>query len=102
MLYLQALISRVFYKSIIGSFGSCLKIDSGVFFCCNQKFDAAKPALMDLAPTVLELFGVPRPGYMEGKSIFEDDAEIPDRELVSSEPDETKMETEVAVLDEQV
>ncbi|MFQ5640739.1 MAG: alkaline phosphatase family protein [bacterium] len=42
----------------------------GVIFC-NKKISASKPALMDIAPTVLEQFGVPVPKYMEGRSIFE-------------------------------
>jgi predicted AlkP superfamily phosphohydrolase/phosphomutase len=41
----------------------------GVIFC-NRTIPSEKPALMDLAPTVLELFGIKRPGYMEGRSIF--------------------------------
>lgn len=42
----------------------------GVVFC-NRKIYAQKPALMDMAPTVLQLFGVKKPQYMEGHSIFE-------------------------------
>jgi len=29
-----------------------------------------EPALIDLAPTVLDLFGVPIPGYMQGRPLF--------------------------------
>jgi predicted AlkP superfamily phosphohydrolase/phosphomutase len=43
----------------------------GVIFC-NQKVTMTKPGLIDMAPTMLDLFGVPIPGYMEGKSIFSD------------------------------
>jgi len=32
--------------------------------------DATTPAIVDLAPTVLKLFGIEVPGYMDGKPIF--------------------------------
>lgn len=41
----------------------------GVIFC-NKKIMAPKPGLIDMAPTVLDLFGVQIPGYMEGKPIL--------------------------------
>jgi predicted AlkP superfamily phosphohydrolase/phosphomutase len=41
----------------------------GVFWC-NRKIDVAGPRLMDIAPTVLDVFGVPIPGYMQGKVLF--------------------------------
>jgi predicted AlkP superfamily phosphohydrolase/phosphomutase len=41
----------------------------GVFWC-NRKIDVAEPALLDLAPTILDLFGVPVPGYMQGRPLF--------------------------------
>ncbi len=40
----------------------------GVLFC-NRKVLAEKPRIADLAPTVLKLFGVPVPAYMDGKSL---------------------------------
>jgi len=43
----------------------------GVIFC-SKKIAATRPGLVDLAPTVLDLFGVAIPGYMEGRSIFSD------------------------------
>ncbi len=46
----------------------------GVFFC-SRKPTAAAPALMDIAPTVLDLFGLEIPGYMQGKPLFADAAE---------------------------
>jgi predicted AlkP superfamily phosphohydrolase/phosphomutase len=42
----------------------------GVIFS-NRVIDAADPSIVDLAPTVLRLFGVDVPGYMDGKPIFE-------------------------------
>lgn len=37
---------------------------------CNRRIDAASPALVDIAPTILDLFGVPIPGYMQGRPLF--------------------------------
>jgi predicted AlkP superfamily phosphohydrolase/phosphomutase len=42
----------------------------GVLFC-NRKVAAQRPRLVDLAPTVLDLFGIPAPGYMQGRNLFE-------------------------------
>ena len=41
----------------------------GVFFC-NRKINTETPALMDMAPTMLDLFGVPIPNYMQGRPLF--------------------------------
>ncbi len=41
----------------------------GVLFS-NRPFAAARPDLRDLAPTVLDLLGLPVPGHMTGRSIF--------------------------------
>ncbi|RMF69815.1 MAG: nucleotide pyrophosphatase, partial [Calditrichaeota bacterium] len=41
----------------------------GVIFC-NREIRKSRPALMDVAASVLDLFGVKRPGYMEGRTIF--------------------------------
>jgi predicted AlkP superfamily phosphohydrolase/phosphomutase len=40
----------------------------GVFFC-NRKVTTAEPALIDIAPTALRLFGIEPPPYMDGKPI---------------------------------
>jgi len=40
----------------------------GVLFC-NHKIENDNPALTDMAPTVLELFGIETPKYMEGKAL---------------------------------
>ncbi|MGH9614616.1 MAG: alkaline phosphatase family protein, partial [Bryobacteraceae bacterium] len=40
----------------------------GVLFC-NKKLDTTDPGIEDMAPTALDLFGVPRPAWMEGASL---------------------------------
>lgn len=41
----------------------------GVLFC-NRPIDRDDPALIDIAPTALQQFGVDPPGYMDGKPLF--------------------------------
>jgi hypothetical protein len=38
----------------------------GVFFC-NRRVNVDDPALIDIAPTALKLFGVEPPAYMDGR-----------------------------------
>jgi predicted AlkP superfamily phosphohydrolase/phosphomutase len=40
----------------------------GVLFC-NRKFSSETPSIVDLAPTVLALYGVKAPAHMEGRPI---------------------------------
>ncbi len=40
----------------------------GVLFC-NRSIDAEHPKLMDIGPTVLDMFGVDVPKYMDGKAL---------------------------------
>jgi len=40
----------------------------GVLFC-NRKIASEQPRLMDIGPTVLEMFGVRLPSYMDGQSL---------------------------------
>lgn len=40
----------------------------GSFFC-NKSIGLDKVRMIDIAPTVLDLFDVPKPGYMDGKSL---------------------------------
>ena len=40
----------------------------GVFFC-NRSIDSADPALIDIAPTALRLFGIDPPAYMDGRPL---------------------------------
>ncbi len=46
------------------------RIVPGIFFC-NRKINTETPNILDLAPSMLKLFGVPVPSYMQGKSLFE-------------------------------
>lgn len=46
----------------------------GVFWC-NRKVATDDPALIDMAPTVLDLFGVEVPPYMQGRALFGDAVE---------------------------
>ena len=42
----------------------------GVFFC-NNKINSQSPKIIDIAPTVLELFGIPVPPHMDGKGLID-------------------------------
>lgn len=71
----------------------------GVIFS-NKKVATEEPALMDIGPSVLDLFGVEVPRHMEGRPIFDGEPVAP-----TSKPEETKAATherkkEVASLDE--
>lgn len=41
----------------------------GVLFC-SRPIDSKDPGIEDLAPTALELFGIPAPAWMDGKTLF--------------------------------
>lgn len=45
----------------------------GVFFC-NRHVETADPALIDIAPTALALFGIDPPAYMDGRPLAVSDA----------------------------
>ncbi|UCF69572.1 MAG: alkaline phosphatase family protein [Acidobacteriota bacterium] len=46
------------------------RIVPGVIFCSHD-LDAEDPALIDIAPTALQLFGLSPPAYMDGKPLFD-------------------------------
>ena len=50
------------------------RIVPGVFFS-TYKIKTATPAIIDIAPTVLEFFGIKPPGYMDGVSLLEGEKE---------------------------
>ncbi len=49
------------------------KLVPGVLFT-NRKVEMERPGLIDIGPSILELFGVKVPAYMQGRSIFRRDA----------------------------
>ncbi len=46
------------------------RIVPGIFLC-NHKINKKNPAIIDVAPTVLELFGVKVPSHMDGSSLID-------------------------------
>ena len=44
----------------------------GVFFC-NRKIDTTSPSIIDIAPTILHLFGLEIPSNIDGKLLFKDE-----------------------------
>ncbi|MDH3255071.1 MAG: alkaline phosphatase family protein [Acidobacteriota bacterium] len=57
-------------KAWSGDHGVDPRLVPGVFFC-NQAIDADDPALIDIAPTALDLFGVDVPAHIDGKVLFD-------------------------------
>jgi len=57
-------------KAWSGDHGVDPRIVPGVVFC-NQDLHDDDPALIDIAPTALDLFGVKPPAHMDGKSLFD-------------------------------
>jgi predicted AlkP superfamily phosphohydrolase/phosphomutase len=45
------------------------RVVPGIVFC-TRKLNRMDPAIWDIAPTVLELFGVPVPSFMDGSSLL--------------------------------
>jgi len=43
-------------------------------FLSNRPIKTKFPSILDLAPTVLKLFGIEKPAYMDGASLFDDSA----------------------------
>jgi predicted AlkP superfamily phosphohydrolase/phosphomutase len=41
----------------------------GMFFC-NKPIERDRPSILDIGPTVLDLFGVPVPNYCDGQSLM--------------------------------
>ena len=66
------------------------RIVPGILFT-NLKIEDESPSLMDMAPTVLDLFGVDAPGFMVGKSLVNDATRKPSQkeELESNLVEET-------------
>lgn len=77
------------------------KLVPGVIFC-NRKIRAKKPALMDMAATVFDLFGVARPNYMDGCSIFEPRDDAGPEQAVPAEKPESPKKKKVVPANESV
>ena len=76
---------RVAWETVTGGLGEAVISDNtrpwsgdhnmnppevpGMLFC-NRPIDVDRPSIMDIAPTVLDLFGVPIPSHMDGKPIM--------------------------------
>jgi len=45
------------------------RLVTGVFWC-NRSINTEEPGIVDLAPTILDLFGTEIPGYMQGVPLF--------------------------------
>jgi predicted AlkP superfamily phosphohydrolase/phosphomutase len=67
-------------KAWSGDHGIDPRLVPGIFFC-NRKLDAADPSILDLAPTVLTLFGIRPPKHMEGKLLFGAETAEPERKV---------------------
>jgi predicted AlkP superfamily phosphohydrolase/phosphomutase len=46
------------------------RIVPGIFFC-SEKIDTQDPGIVDIAPTILRLFGLEPPAHMDGRPLFE-------------------------------
>ena len=46
------------------------RIVPGIFFC-NHKINTESPAIIDIAPTILNLFGMKIPNHMDGRNLIE-------------------------------
>ena len=57
-------------KAWSGDHGVDPEIVPGVFFA-NHPIDVEDPSLVDLAPSILRLFGIQPPGHMDGKLLYE-------------------------------
>ena len=55
----------------------------GVLFC-NRKIKTPEARLMDIGPTILDMFGVTVPKYMDGRPLSVSDADAPPQEQVES------------------
>ena len=59
-------------KAWSGDHGVDPRIVPGVFFC-NRKIDKADPEIIDIAPSVLRLFGQKIPAHVDGEILFSED-----------------------------
>ena len=68
----------------------------GVLFC-SRKIETEHVRLLDVAPTILDLFGVPAPDYMDGRAMsIGEQADGPEKEPSSEPEEELEYESQVA------
>jgi predicted AlkP superfamily phosphohydrolase/phosphomutase len=88
---------RVAWETVTGGFGDHVVSENtrpwsgdhnmnppevpGMFFC-NRPIDVENPHITDIAPTVLDLFAVPIPAHMDGKSMMKGGRRAPKPEPV--------------------
>ncbi|MBN1223267.1 MAG: alkaline phosphatase family protein [Candidatus Aminicenantes bacterium] len=65
------------------------RIVPGVFFC-NEKINTDTPAIIDIAPTALELFGVQIPQHMDGRSLFDASELFEQKKLTAKTPSQKR------------
>ncbi len=92
---------RVAWETVTGGFGERVISDNtrpwggdhnmnppevpGMLFC-NRPIDVEDPNIVDIAPTVLDLFGIPVPSHMDGKPIMNGIPKAPRRNTTSEAP----------------
>lgn len=101
---------RVSWDSVTGKIGTTVFDDNikawsgdhcidpahvpGVLFS-SLGLESGEPSIMDIAPSVFRLFGVPVPGHMDGRPVIAEDPIVPDRpapEKAADTPAEKKMQ----------
>ena len=94
---------RVAWETVTGGFGEKVVSENtrpwggdhnmnppdvpGMLFC-NRRIDVENPNIVDIAPTVLDLFGVAVPAHMDGKSIMNGGPAAPKRSPLAAAPRE--------------
>ncbi len=67
----------------------------GVLFC-NRKIEAEQVRLLDIAPTVLDLFGIAKPDYMDGRAFDIGGPNGSASECVHDDEEDLELESQVA------
>jgi predicted AlkP superfamily phosphohydrolase/phosphomutase len=62
----------------------------GVLFC-NRKIESTQPRLLDIGPTVLDLFGVPVPDHMDGRPLSIGEKAAPTKDKTAGEVERAPM-----------
>ena len=67
----------------------------GVLFC-NRKIETEQVRLLDMAPTVLDLFGISKPDYMDGHAFEIGEPNVPDADGAAEDEQDVELESQVA------